>query len=428
MKSQILTCITDIFFISTQHILYKQFLGKKYKSRLLLTVGWGIGFLFWKAGGSLFAECKPLLHLYAWSVNFAALAILYRGHIKTKIVLINSAALLKFAAERITTFFFIFPAAMARKRYFAQAICPDVRNIISQLFFFLFVKIVLMTFAKQFRMKSADWFELFLIPAGSIVICYAIWENTCGYTGLWQDLAAAILTVLNLQAYYERQKLRLYRKKDMENRLAQQQNESLKLQYEKLKENWEKLRVLRHNMANHYALEMGYLEKGQYDMLLAYCGEKLEEIKRPMPIVYTGNIGIDSILNYKMEIAGKNQIKVEHEIEIEKEVTVSDIDLNILLGNLFDNAAEAVKRLDGDKRKLHIGIKAERSTFFLEVSNPYEGHRKKDNMGNFLTCKKDKNFHGLGLREVKRVVKKYHGKMRVSAEEKEFHVKIFIYM
>ena len=111
-----------------------------------------------------------------------------------------------------------------------------------------------------------------------------------------------------------------------------------------------------------------------------------------------------------------------------KEVTVSDIDLNILIGNLFDNAVEAVKKLDADKRKLYIAIKADDTTFFLEINNPYAGQRVKDCKGNFPTRKKDKAFHGLGLKEVKRMVKKYHGKMAIDTGSGEFSVKVFIYM
>ncbi len=428
METQVLTCIMDIFFIGTQHILYKQFLGKKYKSKLLLTAGWSMCFLFWKTGGNLFAGYKSLLYLYAWSVNFVTLCTLYRGHIKVKVILMNCVAALKFAAEGIAAFFLIFPAVSARERHLALILYPGVRNIISQLFFFLFVEIVLVIFVKQIQMKSADWFELFLVPIGSMIICYAIWENTCQHIGLSQELAAAVLAVLNLQAYYEHQKLWTYVKKDKENELARQQNESFRLQYKKFKERWKKLCILRHNMANHYALEMGYLEKGQYDMLLEYCGERLEEIKKPIHIINTGSIGLDSILNYKLETARKYQIKVECQIDIEKEVTVSDIDLNILIGNLLDNAIEALTELEGDKRKLHLAIKAEQATFLLKASNPYEGYRVKKYRGNFLTNKEDKRIHGWGLKEVKRVVKKYHGKMIIHTENGEFNVRIVIYM
>lgn len=428
METQILTCIMDIFFIGTQHILYKQFLGKKYKGKLLLTVGWGIGFLFWNIGSNLLAERTVFFHLYFWNVNFAALCTLYRGNVKAKVVLMNCVILLKFAAERITVFFLIFPAVSARGRHIAQTMHPEVRNIISQLFFFLFVEIVLIVFDGQFQMKSTDWFELFLVPIGSIVICYAIWENACQYIGWLQELAVAALAIRNLQTYYGHHKLRIYMKKDMENELLRQQNESFRLQYEKFGEKWNKLCMLRHNMANHYALEMGYLEKGQYNTLWEYCGERLEEIKEPIHIINTGSIGIDSILNYKLETAGRYQINVEYEIKLEKEVTVSDIDLNILIGNLLDNAMDALKQLDEEKRKLHIAIKADRTTFLLRVSNPYKGRRIKDDKGNFLTDKGDKAAHGWGLKEVKRVVKKYHGKMVIHAESGEFHVKILLYM
>ena len=434
METQVLACIIDIFFIGTQHILFKQFLGKKYKNKLYLTAGWSICFMLWQAGGNLSEGHKLLYYLYAWCIDLTALCTLYRGHTKTKIGLMNCIVLLRAAAEGTAALLFTLPVWPAKERYFVQSIQPGIRSIISQLFFFLFVKIVLAIFIKQIQMKSADWFELFLVPAGSIAICYAVCHVIRGNNGKdpggteFLQVMATVLTVMNLQAYYEHRRLKIFELKDMKNELMRQQMESLRLQYEGFEKQWERLCVLRHNMANHYALEMEYLEKGQYNMLLEYCGERLGEIKKPARIVNTGNIGIDSILNYKLEAAGKYQIKAEYEIELRKEVTVSDIDLNILIGNLFDNAVEAVKKLDADKRKLYIAIKADDTTFFLEINNPYAGQRVKDCKGNFPTRKKDKAFHGLGLKEVKRMVKKYHGKMAIDTGSVEFSVKVFIYM
>lgn len=430
MQAQILTCIIDGFFIGTQHIFFKQFLGEKYESRLPLAVGFSICLVLWNTGGNLFAEHKPFYYVYAWCVDFTVLCALYRGHIKAKIVLMNCVVLLRAAAEGITALLFILPAVSVRERYLTCSVHPDIRNIVSQIFFFLFVKIVLVLFIKQIQMKSADWFALFLVPAGSIAICYVIWKNNgryAGGTGVMQVVAAA-LAVMNLQAYYEHRKIRIFELKDMENELTRQQIESFRLQYERFEKQWKRLCILRHNMANHYALEMEYLEKGQYKRLLEYCGERLGEIKKPTYIVNTGNMGIDSILNYKLETAGKYQIKVKSEIEIKGEVKVSDIDLNILIGNLLDNAVEAVKKLDADQRNLHIAISADRSTFYLNISNPYEGRSQRDPEGDFPTRKKDKTFHGLGLKEVKRMVKKYHGKMIINTGDGKFSVKLVIYM
>ncbi len=428
MEKQILACIIDLFFIAIQHILFKQLLGKKYKNKSILLAGWGICLVLWNMDRRLFADDRLLFAIYAWAVDFAALWVLYRGHIRAKIVLINGVVLLKAAAKGITALSFMLPGMSVKAQYFGQRKSPDIRSVISQLFFFLFVESILKIFVKQTQMKMADWLALPVVPSGSIMVCYAVWWNTGRYVGTSQIVIAVVLTLMNIHVYYIHERLHTYVMEDAKNEVLRRQNESVRMQYEKMENQWRRLRILRHNMANHYALEMGYLEKGRYDVLLEYCGEKLGEIRSPIYIVNTGNIGIDSIFNYKLDTAEKHQIRVEKEIRIEKEITISDIDLNILIGNLFDNAIEAVKGLSDDKRKLYITVNADRSTLFLRIRNPYAGRLIRDLNGNFLTHKKNKVFHGLGLREVRRVVRKYQGKMVISTDGGEFNIKVFIYM
>ncbi|MGN0365609.1 MAG: ATP-binding protein [Suilimivivens sp.] len=217
-------------------------------------------------------------------------------------------------------------------------------------------------------------------------------------------------------------------KSNAENEFLKQENEYFRISYADMEKQWMRLRRMRHDMANAYILEMSYLENKQYDILMEYYRDRVSELKKKEEIIHTGNIALDSILNYKLESAKRLQIQVEKTLEIADEIVIGDFDLNILIGNLFDNAMEAVEELSREKRRIQLIVKTDKTAFLFGIKNPYEGKRSKNKAGDFLTGKTDKIYHGLGLREVKRIVKKYKGKLLIEEKEKEFDIKIFVYM
>lgn len=243
-----------------------------------------------------------------------------------------------------------------------------------------------------------------------------------------QLIVLGLLLIINIFTYYIFQRIQGHAAERMENELLKQQNELLRLRYEEFENQWLKLRRIRHDMANSCALEMSYLEKGQYEQLMEHYHEKLGQIKQRGDVIYTGNIGIDSVLNYKLEIAREHGIEVDRKIKIESEITISNIDLNILIGNLFDNAIEAVKELSPNRRKIRFFIRTNAARLLFVICNPYEREIKRDKAGNFLTSKEDDLYHGLGLKEVEEIVKKYDGEMNINDADGEFSVKVFLYI
>lgn len=281
---------------------------------------------------------------------------------------------------------------------------------------------------KHIRNRRMNWAEAFAVPVGSIAICYVVWQNEWVAPRFVQMIVPGLLLLINLDVLYMYKKMQTYRNETVEINLLKQQNVYVKARYVEMEKQWLRLRRMRHNMANNCVLEMSYLEKKQYELLMEHYRERLGIIRKQEDVIQTGNIAIDSILNYKLCVAGEVQIVVNRIIEIADEVRISNLDLNILIGNLFDNAMEAVRGLKPEKRKIDLCIKTDKTAFLLEIRNPYEGRRQKDREENFLTGKKDKIFHGLGLKEVKEIVKKYHGKFTVEEKEEEFRVGIFVYM
>lgn len=208
------------------------------------------------------------------------------------------------------------------------------------------------------------------------------------------------------------------------------QNEYLKERGSELDRQQRQLRAIRHEMTNEYILEMGYLEKGLYQQLEEHYRKKTEyfDIDAKKKMIDTGNVGMDAILNCKLKEADLENILIDFEHQVNGKIKISDIDLNTIIGNLMNNAMEAVREMELEKRKIVLRIRADETTFFLKICNSYQGVRRKNRKDIYLTQKSDRQFHGLGLLQVKRVVHKYGGKMDIYDKNNCFDVRIFFYM
>ncbi len=111
--------------------------------------------------------------------------------------------------------------------------------------------------------------------------------------------------------------------------------------------------------------------------------------------VKTGNRNIDSIINYKVHEARVHNIIVKTHINIPKEFNISSFDLIVILGNLIDNAIEALDKTIN--KKLEIELIFKKGVFYINIKNDFNGEIIKKN-DLFETTKRNKKIHGLGLK------------------------------
>lgn len=279
--------------------------------------------------------------------------------------------------------------------------------------------------------KITERAAMISVTIGCIIICIFCCAALGGNGRRMKEvrfIVAPVLISINLSAYYLHYRIKVYSQADKENKILRQQKEYIRISYEEYEIQWSNLSKMRHDLKNSCVLEMDYLEKGKYDLLMAHYKKKVGAVKSREKFIYTGNIGIDSIVNFKISAAKKMCITVEKTIQIAGRVSIDHVDLNILIGNLMDNAMEAAGSMDAGKRKINLVIRTDKTAFFMEVRNSFQGERIRNERGAFLTSKKEKKYHGIGLKSVEGVVKKYNGQMAIDSKKNEFSIKVLIYM
>ena len=120
-------------------------------------------------------------------------------------------------------------------------------------------------------------------------------------------------------------------------------------------------------------------------------------MSNPEEVVHTGNLDIDSVLNYMISKAEQVLKEVNVKVNIPSDIA-SHFNINVIIGNLLENAIEAA--VNTEKKILDIDIHYKQGVLYLDISNSYSN--KVTVKDRFLTSKEDDHKHGIGLDNVKR--------------------------
>lgn len=146
------------------------------------------------------------------------------------------------------------------------------------------------------------------------------------------------------------------------------------------------------------------------------------ELENNILTLYCSNSVVNTILSEKRSIAEKSNISLD--IYIEPSVTfieISDADIIIMLGNLLDNALRAAK--DAEDKSIVIRMYSENEGHFyiIKIQNHFIKSIFSTDIG-FISTKKEKGVHGIGIKSVKNIAQKYNGYLECFVEDDLFTV------
>ena len=101
-------------------------------------------------------------------------------------------------------------------------------------------------------------------------------------------------------------------------------------------------------------------------------------------------------------------------------------DVYALFGNLLDNAIECLLQEKDEKRILSVQVNRKNDGCHIHIEN-YCSKEIDFEDGLPLTTKKDKSYHGFGVRSVKYIVEKYHGNILMRKVNQKFQTDIIFF-
>lgn len=191
------------------------------------------------------------------------------------------------------------------------------------------------------------------------------------------------------------------------------QRDILGQQYREIREIYLDMRGWRHDYHNHLQVMKAQLAAGRTREARRYLDDLEQALDRVDSTVKSGNLMADAILNSKLTLAGKKGIRVNCKAVLPASLSIEDVDLCVLLGNLLDNALEACEKIPPDQRFLRIYMTVNGSQLYISVQNSAK-EELNFNERNYISQKRGR--HGLGMKRVKALTDKYDGYLTLANE------------
>lgn len=298
----------------------------------------------------------------------------------------------------------------------------------------LFICILLIK--RQFGKKSTEvladswWIRFLFFPIFTditIAFMIAFFPYTEKQTQAQVLYAIAFgMVIMNIYVYclvndIVNNEAKLYEKEMLE----QQVKNELKM-YHSISENFEMQKRQTHEFKNHILGIEALVKKNQYQDLIDYITNISNSINYENNVIDTNHVIVNAIVNAKyQEALGKHILFVFRVNDLSK-IKMQNEDLVVLLANLLNNAIEACEQC---KEKRIIKLKfllRDDNAVVLSVKNTFSQPLIRENNEIKTSKSRHPENHGVGIKNIIKVIEKYHGSYIIDNSKQEFYFSILL--
>ena len=194
-------------------------------------------------------------------------------------------------------------------------------------------------------------------------------------------------------------------------------------QYRRIFECIESVNKQRHDIRHHMLTIQELLDNGETEKASDYLKQYLDSSRKKTAVKLCGNPIINMIVSHYRDIAEKLDISLSIRINIPDKLPIQDIDISVLLGNLLENAMEAVSAVGLASREIKLNMGCRGKMLGITVDNSFNGVvYKKD--GKYFSTKSE--HRGLGLDSISDIAEKYHGGVEFRHDGNMFYSSIML--
>ena len=212
--------------------------------------------------------------------------------------------------------------------------------------------------------------------------------------------------------------------KRIDRQLAAYQRELIDTHYREVENMYRQIRGWRHDYRNHIQVMKALAAKGDLAGIQAYLDELDTDLNTVDTVIKTGNAMADAILNSKISLAKSRRIPVQADAHIPVKLRMSELDLCVILGNLFDNAIEASLALPEDQRLIRVYMDMKGTQLYISFTN-FTAAKKQRKLGRRFATTKGEG-HGFGLVRIDNIVDRLDGYLTRNSEDGAFTTEILI--
>lgn len=209
------------------------------------------------------------------------------------------------------------------------------------------------------------------------------------------------------------------------NYLARERKKDEELYLTEINEKYNEIRTIKHDLNNHLSAVLLLMNEGKNEEARKYLRDVTGIIDKASDIKKTGIRALDLLLWSKASKAKLKNINIKMTIEGEYSgISISEYEMCSVFANILDNAIEVNGKLMENDRYIYMRVAKQMDLLCIFCENPYLSIEKKD--GEIVTSKNDKNNHGLGIKQIKRIAEKHGGMVEIDDTDRIFRISVIM--
>lgn len=139
--------------------------------------------------------------------------------------------------------------------------------------------------------------------------------------------------------------------------------------YTELQSSHEEIRQIRHNIKSMCIGTIAELKVGKTDNAIEQLQSNIDIIEKSSKTIDTGHPSIDSIIENKLIKCDELNITANLSYQYRELITVNEIEIAVIVGNILDNAIEACQKVDCSEKEIWGSIVVDRQNIIINIKN-----------------------------------------------------------
>ena len=239
-------------------------------------------------------------------------------------------------------------------------------------------------------------------------------------------IITVIILVINILFFLFQDYLSAIYEEKLQSALHTQEREYYFSQCQLMQQSAEQVKSMRHDMKLHLATTTDFIKTGKVSEAGDYLKSLLGDIDKGEVYSDTGNIAVDSIINFKLKDVVERNIQTDVDVFVPPTLNIEVADIVTILGNLLDNALEAMAKVED--KQIRLTITSNKGNVLMKIENTFDGVVKYIKGEKAIATRKEVGDHGHGLKNIRKSVEKYNGHVEIDHRDNVFSVGILLYV
>lgn len=376
----------------------------------------------------------PYLNLITFLIcNFVIAYICYYSSIKQILFNVLILESLMIITELIIIYLVTLLFKIDLKDYSANPFIFTLETIGTKTLYFVFAYISSrISFKEKKNVINKDYsYLLFILPLTSVILIMSL-----VYVSINIDLdqianilfmiISFLLLIINIIVFLVHEKIISTLNRNTELQLERQREEINQEYYIELERQYDSSNILIHDIKRCLLNIRELSNNNDNEKIIKYIdsiynGYEIKSLKQ-----YSNNKLVNVIVSRYAQLCNDNNIDLIVDIRNIDFSFITDSDLTALLDNLLENAFDASKISVNKQIELVIDNHNEKYIFFSIINSSDKEPKIINNL--YISTKNSKSPHGIGLKSVTRIVRRYSGNINCNynKDKKYFHTSILL--